>query len=735
LKVFAHSLFCTYLWHQFLSKREMKSKITLPFLTLLILTVHFTIAQSVLKLGSRLIELTKQDHPANENIHFLVQGDTAKIRKLITNSGGIFKYSAGDIASVYAPFSSLNNILNNNDFIFADIPDTALVLLNDSMIINNGITKVHDGITPLNMGYDGEGVVIGIIDDGLDVTHPDFKDENGKSRIKFLWDRTKSGGTNPSGFYYGNEWTADQIDSNLCDHVPQHHGTHVAGIAAGNGFGLDKYAGVAPKADIIFVTLHSQYSFSNPVVDAFAYIFKKAKEMGKPCVINASFGYPFANHSGKDIYSRLIENLVTEQKGRAIACAAGNSGHIKAHVGYNLKNDTVFTWYKTNEDFLIIMMISTDTANARKINVSFGANAMDNYFNIGKTQFMKLNEVTPWESYVTDQGLNLGARMSFVQKYINQDKVDYYFYFTPDSFNYLFRLILTGSGRIDIHHYYNYPETGLVSSNLPDKSKFPEIIHYLYPDNTQTIMGGFACSKEIITVGNSVNRTCITDINGNFHQDPMQYSLYLTSSRGPTNDNRIKPEIIAAGTRIISCGALPLMPQTIINNPEKVAPGGLHLLSGGTSAASPVIAGIIALYLQKNPSANNNEIRDFLFQCADPLPGYKQGNEIGYGKVNAFNFLTHCDFTPDLEEATLFSELKIYPNPVSDNLSITFSKSSVNRIKIYNMLGSLMFSEEINLASTNFSLNTKKLSNGIYNVMLLGNNNEIMNKKVIVENK
>lgn len=719
--------------------KEMKSKTILYLLGLFIINTQLLSAQSSERVGGMLYELSKQNNKQFQGIHFLMQGDTAKIRKLITNAGGIFKYSSGDIASVYAPSMSLKNILNSLDFVYADIPDTTLVLLNDSMIVNNGISQVHEGLAPLEKGYDGEGVVIGIIDTGLDITHPDFKDENGKTRIKYLWDRSKSGTHHPDGFYYGEEWTGAQIDSNVCDHIAQLHGTHVTGIASGNGRALNKYKGVAPKSDIIFVTLGGiwmGFAPHNPTVDAVAYIFKKAKEMGKPCVINASFGNPFANHSGRDLEARLIDNLILEQNGRAMTCGAGNSGNVKAHVGYNLKKDTVFTWYRAKINSQILFMISTDSASSNKISIAFSADKKEgSYFNLGKTSFAKLEDINISFNCTTDLGHRLGS-INFppqINKY--GDKVDYNFLLVPDSLNYLYRLILTGSGRIDLYHYYNYPETGLVSSDLPDSAEFPDIVHYLTPDNEQTIMGGFACSKEVITVGNSVNRTCYSDVNGNFHQDAIPYTLYSNSSRGPTNDGRIKPEIVAAGTRTISCGVLSAMPYFINNEPQKVAPGGMHLLGGGTSAASPVVAGIIALYLQEYPEATNKEIREFLIQCTDPVPGFDiPGNEVGYGKINAFKFLTQCQKPPSIDEKeSLLPFIAIYPNPSSDKVTIFSPNAEVSDIKIYNILGSLVNSTHFRNAATSYTLSMNKFAEGIYNVVFYKNDNTILSRKIIVQ--
>src|SRR5262245_52371452 len=143
-------------------------------------------------------------------------------------------------------------------------------------------------------GTTGAGVVIGIVDTGIDFTNSDFKKTNNQTRIKYIWDQTTIG-TPPSGFTYGAEWTESQINAGTpSERDTDGHGTHIAGIAAGDGsstglgFPAYRYIGIAPMADLIVVKgTTQQYTVGfveSKVIDGVNYIFQKANALGKDAV-------------------------------------------------------------------------------------------------------------------------------------------------------------------------------------------------------------------------------------------------------------------------------------------------------------------------------------------------------------------------------------------------------------------------------------------------------------------
>ena len=236
----------------------------------------------------------------------------------------------------------------------------------------------------------GQPVVIGIVDYGLDWTLPDFceADDPGRSRIRFLWDqslRAQRGESPPPHFGHGVEYSSTTINealsrwrggdpgsaTELVRHRPwpsseelrtdvTGHGTHVTGIAAGNGSGPSQgcdrcssdatYRGVAPNAVIVFVNIDrpeiqdfvasagTTLVDSGRVAEGIAYCFHKADEIAKqlersvPCVVNLSMGFNGGSHDGETMLERVIDALVRQQRGRAVVVGAGNEADQKIHA-------------------------------------------------------------------------------------------------------------------------------------------------------------------------------------------------------------------------------------------------------------------------------------------------------------------------------------------------------------------------------------------------------------------
>ena len=172
----------------------------------------------------------------------------------------------------------------------------------DTTKILTKVIDVHNGngVRP----FKGKNAIVGVVDIGFEGSHPNFMDANGSQlRVKNWWQQSISTGTKPANFDYGSVYTAkNDIIQNL--DPDGSHGTHVTGIAAGSGFTTPnrKYSGMAPEADIAWVTIKyandtlggsawGDYVVANPtILDGYKHIMDYAASVNKPVSINLSWG-------------------------------------------------------------------------------------------------------------------------------------------------------------------------------------------------------------------------------------------------------------------------------------------------------------------------------------------------------------------------------------------------------------------------------------------------------------
>ncbi len=213
------------------------------------------------------------------------------------------------------------------------------------------ISNVHN-ISPYNLK--GQGTILGIIDSGIDYTHHDFRNEDGTTRIAYLWDQTIRGNP-PIGFSIGTEYTREQINEALdqpsmeqtFELVPSidviGHGTAVAGVAGGNGWvSGGREVGVAPEAEFIIVKVGLERRDSFPrtleVMRALKYIIEKAIELDKPVAINIGFGMVQGGHDGRTMLERFIDQMIQRWKCNVVV-GTGNQANEAIHTEGVIRQD------------------------------------------------------------------------------------------------------------------------------------------------------------------------------------------------------------------------------------------------------------------------------------------------------------------------------------------------------------------------------------------------------------
>lgn len=707
------------------------------YLLLLAFFPLFSIAQEQWKVPLSLY--SKASHmKASDPIGILVEGNPVAVANAAKNHGGFLRYSQGTICSV--------QILAGELVAFSKEPGIIRIgnsgkmqVLNDTMKVQSNVYPARNGMTPLTQGYTGNNVLVGMIDSGIDFNHPDFKDSLGNTRILNIWDQRDANGPGPAPWNYGTVWDSAQINAGTCTHndlAYYGHGTGVTGLAAGDGSSVTAvdYSGVAPKANIIMVALDFN-GFNSPVAvaDAAAYIYQRAMALGRPCVINASVGDYLGSHDGQDLQALMIDTLLMTNS-RSFVCAIGNAGNLDMHLSYPLTViDTNFTWFTTaGGDIYIQTWADTNNFNGAKF--AIGCTQDGSFIDKGRTAYSDFQ--SNLSVIVVDSIMNAnGQRIALVLRSgsIQGSACSMEFLITPDSVaGYNYSLQMTGLG---LFHCWSFD---MYSNTLPNALTYPKILFYKSPDTTHTVCSSFQCSDQTICVGNYTNRSSWMCYNGTRTYDPTVVGgdIMYNSSVGPTRDGRIRPDITAPGANTISCGVISSLPSIIATAPEYVGVGGFHVAGGGSSASSPVVAGSVALYLERYPNATHTEIKNAVTNCAhtDIFTGFSlPDNTWGYGKVDAFSMLTNCGLSIN-ENSGSENSFQLFPNPVNGNASFQLQFAAVENqslMEIYSVNGQLLFSKTLQKGESSVTIPDGLMSSGIYLVRMSGDNFSKAQKLVV----
>src|SRR5215471_13511785 len=448
--------------------------------------------------------------------------------------------------------------------------------------------------TPQELPHRGDGVIIGIIDTGIAFTHQSFRNEDGSSRILAIWDQGRKPVADheksPGDYKYGVLYLQDQITDTLLSEHPkvrvQHHdlapfhGTHVAGIAAGNGRpaeasdGVVKYVGMAPCADLVIVA-NTRPQERNPgtlgdsadTFDAIKFIVDFAA--GRPVVINHSHGDNIGPHDGSSLLEVGIDQLI-KGPGKVMVKSAGNEGDKKHHAQGDVKDNE-----QPNR-------VEIDVPN-----LDPGSTEVMVDFWYGHDDRLELRIVSPAGD---DHSFRPGVDESFT--FANGD-IAFVFPEENDAANddnRIFVVLRDGDNRSLEPGKWVFELKGTGSWHGWIQRDSPATFAtFDSPEVTISIPG---TAKNVISVGAYVN------------EGPMAFGkagqLSNLSSWGPTRDRRRAPTLTAPGDEITST-----MPQPAEFGPMR-----------GTSMSAPLVAGAAALMLQINKSLTAKQVRDILCRTA-----------------------------------------------------------------------------------------------------------------------
>jgi subtilisin family serine protease len=538
------------------------------------------------------------------------------------------------------------------DFYFEYAPPS---LLDDSSRLLHQVNPVHAGQNGIPIGFTGQNVIVGIVDSGLDHNHPDFIDTNGNKRLLRYWDHSITNGNNvPQPYGYGQLWTQNDIISGTItsNETGTAHGTTVSGMAVGNGLANGKNKGFAPDANIVVVkTNFSLPNWTLTIADACDYIFRVADSLNMPAVVNLSLGSYLGSHDGTDPASQLINNLLDEKGGRIVVCAAGNSGNGgNYHVRNDFLTDTSFVWFENKasgalgQNFVFFDLWS----DQNQVNYSYSFSAIDpsNYTKRASTIFYNPFDFIGSPLFDTLRNTNneILATLEVYHNLVGNNLQIQAYFDKVDSTAYYYSFETTGSGRYDLWSG-EFLNLNKIVEDLPDASIVPNIYKYVLPDSLQSIVSSWNCSEKVVSVGNLRGRLGHIDKNGNQYypaEMTLPGRLVLSSSKGPTRHDVIKPDVTATGDVTMAAA-----PAWLLNNPafnSVIDVDGLHARNGGTSMASPVVAGTAALFLEKCTNGDWQSFKNLLFLSSetDTDTGNTPNNAYGYGKMNALSLMTEA---------------------------------------------------------------------------------------------
>lgn len=485
----------------------------------------------------------------------------------------------------------------------------------------------------------GKGVVVGIIDTGIDFRHRDFTvpASNGQqTRIKALLDMTVYGAQEPNpGWNYslpsqtsviGRLYTeadinaalaapkpADQNSDSVKERDKNGHGTHVAGSAAGNGLASPTpgtYAGMAPEADLVIVKASRENDGSDDfletdVINAMQFVQQKAAELNEPFVINLSLGSQLGPHDGTEPDERAIDTLVSSGAGRAVCVAAGNDGDTSIHA-----KGTVPTGGSLTLNF----------------NAALAPQAIDLYQSHSDRFSVTVTRPDGTTLGPVAYDPNGGqASDQYLQIYnANDDKSDMDAQNDQPEILIIFKAgAPTGNWQITLQDADSNPNVAFDAWAEGEDVKFTSSV-----DNYSHLIASPGTASAAITVGANVTRS----------QTFVLGSSAPFSSPGPTADERQKPDVSAPGYYLYSARSSDIADANfgIIGGGGDAPTDGTHYTGlGGTSMATPVTAGAVALMFQAYPTITSAQVRDSIIHSAAVVNlNGTWDSRYGFGKLN-----------------------------------------------------------------------------------------------------
>ena len=630
-----------------------------------------------------------------------------------------------DIAIVMLPLSEVDNLAHHPTVLRVEANGQAHVTLDTIPRVVNTLPIYVP--TAQHPAFTGEGVVVGVMDIGYDLTHPTFFN-NDQYRISAYWDQLAPG-NDPARFPVGREFvTAADILAQGCatDGRAQSHGTHTLGIAAGSGHDTP-YRGVAYESDLCIVSNAvtndtvfmepSDYDKYTTATDAlgFKYLFDYAEQQQKPCVVSFSEGYSANVDRTDSLYAAFLEKLTGP--GRILVSSAGNERVSLTYAEKPQGTDMAGAF------------IQCGRKEASYRVKSDGAMTVCLYIYDKATHaLLEVRELTMTGEgdAVVEETIPIGdqqckARFHDYPSSANPKELIGLLDLSADvAINQLadIAIVLKGEER----HAELFGSSSCALGNLdidPRWQAAQEGHNILAP----------GCFDTPVCVGATVHRLGFTNAEGKYKKtEDAKGMLSYYSSTGPAINGLDKPDVTAPGTNVISSYSSyyyeehPTVTSNYVVYSEvsgRKYPWGANT---GTSMSTPVVAGIIALWLQANPHLTREDVMGILSRtCRHPEEDMTYpNNRYGYGEIDGYRGLLDILGLTGIPAISQHQPRQVQVTVKGGELCLQFAEVPQRpvHISIYSTTGALLWQQRQRPASTEIRMPLTMLTSGIYAIQL-----------------
>ncbi len=635
--------------------------------------------------------------------------------------------SAGSIHIANIPLSQLNSLAQDERVRRIEARPRGDILL-DTLRRYMNVLPAHEGRN-LPQAFTGKGVVLGSMDVGFDLTHPNFYTKDvSESRIKCLWDMLSTD-TIGSRFPVGRDYVGQEellALGHSRDGLQLSHGTHTLGIATGNGYDSN-FQGVAPECDICLVanavtsnsnlidsTLHNRFTFATDAL-GFKYLFDAAKKEGKPCVVTFSEGSS-QDYMGYDLlYYAMLDSLLGP--GRIMVAAAGNNGHLKSWFrkernetskgAFIVGGQTAYCTLKSADEFTLRLVAHSEkSANDSLV--------------------IKSSEILADSSFCRRyhlQGVDSVEIQAYPSCYAPDDMCYDVSFYSKSAFGFRFPLSLELLGEQAEVELWRGNAT-LTVNRMNVALNAGETTHNVHSPSS---------APRIISVGATTYRDSIQNLKGEWHSYWLgnHGSRVEFSSVGPTMDGRTKPDVMAPGNNIISSYSSfykeshPASSDFDWEVKTYDFKGRTYswTSNSGTSSSCPAVAGAIALWLQARPDLSPEDVLNVIQQTSrhpDPSLTYPN-NEYGYGEIDVYRGLLYILGADQIEElSTCHTQAQISLTDGRLRLSLPEATSSPLQVRVFSLSGLLMGSHRWPAGQAVYEIPIASLAAGVYAIQIDG---------------